>query len=70
MSKERVKKRARPEIGTGAVRVVQASVLPSDTSASRKLAMGCNRRDFGPYSLELWSVTGPFQPLRAWAAHY
>src|ERR1035437_2862085 len=32
-------------------------VLPSDTSASRRFAMGCNRCDFKPDSLELWSVT-------------
>jgi hypothetical protein len=31
--------------------------------------MGCNRRGFGPDSLELWSAIGPIQPPRVWAAH-
>ena len=33
--------------------VMQASVLPSDTSASRIFAMGCNKRGFRPERLEL-----------------
>ena len=49
---------------------VQVSVLPSDTSASRVLAMGCISRSFRPDSLGLWSVAGPFQPPLVWAAHY
>ena len=43
---------------------VQLSVLPSDTSVSRRFAMGCNRRAVWPDGLEFWSVTGPFQPPR------
>ncbi len=50
--------------------LMQVSVLPSDTSASRRFAVGCNRLGFRPDSLELWLVTGPFQPPRVWAAHY
>src|ERR1017187_1315362 len=49
---------------------VPVSVLPSDTSVTRGFAMGCNRRDFKPDSLESWSVANPFQPLRVWGAHY
>jgi hypothetical protein len=49
---------------------VQVSVLPSDTSASRRFAMGCNRRGFRSDGLEFWSVTSPFQPPLVWAAHY
>ena len=41
------------------------SVLPSDTSASRRFAMGCNRPGFRPDGLELRSVTSPSSALRA-----
>jgi hypothetical protein len=40
------------------------SVLPSDTSASRALAIGCKMGGFGVNGLELRSVTRPFQPPR------
>jgi hypothetical protein len=47
----------------------RTDVLPSDTSASRRLAMGSNRRGFRHDSLQLRSVTGPFQPPRVWGTH-
>jgi hypothetical protein len=53
-----------------ALATVQVSVLPSDTSISRRFAMGCNKRGFKPDGLELRSVTSPFQPPRVWDAHY
>ena len=39
--------------------LMQVSVLPSDTSASRRFAVGCNRRGFRPDSLELWLCHWP-----------
>jgi hypothetical protein len=45
-------------------------LLPSDTSASLRFAVGCNRRGFKYDGLELWFVTSPFQPPRVWDAHY
>src|ERR1035437_1327530 len=55
--------------GHGEADVNHASVLPSDTFVSRIFAIGCNRRCFRHDGLELWSVTGPFQPPRVWGAH-
>jgi anthranilate phosphoribosyltransferase len=65
-------------VGTGGDRLstfnisttVQVSVLPSDTSASRRFTIDCNRRGFRPGGLELCFVTSPFQPPRVWGAHY
>jgi hypothetical protein len=53
----------------GHIAPVQVS-LPSDTSVRRIFTVGCNRRNFEPYGLELWSVTSPFQPPCVWGAHY